>query len=167
PSESGHRMFLIDAPSKKVNEISKSLSRALRDTGLELTPMAQKLAAFNAVQNTYLTTFQILGGLGLLLGSVGLGVVVMRNVLERRGELALLLAVGFRARMLQWLVLSEHGALLWLGLGTGVIAAAVAVLPALLSPGAEIPYLSLALTLAAVLVNGMIWTWLAARFALR
>ena len=33
------------------------------------------------------------GGLGLLLGSVGLGVVVLRNVLERRGELALLLAV--------------------------------------------------------------------------
>src|SRR6185503_3210752 len=47
-------------------------------------------------------------------------------------------AVGFRARMLRWLVLSEHGALLWLGLGVGVIAAALAVLPALLSPGAAI-----------------------------
>jgi len=39
------------------------------------------------VQNTYLGTFQILGGLGLLLGSAGLGIVVLRNVLERRGEL--------------------------------------------------------------------------------
>ena len=167
PGEAGCRMFLIDAPTNKVAEISAALSRALQDVGLELQPAAQKLAAFNAVQNTYLSTFQILGGLGLLLGSAGLGVVVLRNVLERRGELALLLAVGFRARSLRWLVLGEHGALLGLGLGAGVIAAVVAVLPAVFSPGAEIPYLSLALTLAAVLINGMIWTWLAARFALR
>ena len=45
--------------------------------------------------------FQLLGGLGLLLGSVGLGVVVLRNVLERRGELAILRAVGFRRRSLR------------------------------------------------------------------
>ncbi|MBI3850969.1 MAG: FtsX-like permease family protein [Verrucomicrobia bacterium] len=167
PNESGYRTFLIDAPTNKVTEISATLSRALEDVGLELQPAAQKLAAFNAVQNTYLNTFQILGGLGLLLGSAGLGIVVLRNVLERRGELALLLAVGFRGRLLRWLVLSEHAALLWLGLGVGVVAAVVAVLPALLSPASGIPYLSLALTLAAVLVNGMIWTWLATRFALR
>jgi ABC-type antimicrobial peptide transport system permease subunit len=167
PSESGYRMFLIDAPSKNVNVISETLSRALRDTGLELTPTTQRLAAFNAVQNTYLSTFQILGGLGLLLGSVGLGVVVMRNVLERRGELALLLAVGFRRRALKWLVVSEHGVLLVIGLAVGIVAAGVAVLPALLSPGAGVPYVSLALTLAAVLISGAVWTWLATALALR
>ena len=167
PSESGYRMFLIDAPSKDANEVSRTLSRALRDTGLELTPTTQRLAAFNAVQNTYLSTFQILGGLGLLLGSVGLGVVVMRNVLERRNELALLLAVGFRRRALQWLVMSEHSALLLAGLAVGTIAALVAVLPALLSPGTDVPYVSLALTLAAVLISGAIWTWAATALALR
>jgi len=167
PSESGYRMFLIDAPSKNVNEISKALSRALRDTGLELTTTTQRLAAFNAVQNTYLSTFQVLGGLGLLLGSVGLGIVVMRNVLERRSELALLLAVGFRRRALKWLVVTEHGALLLIGLAVGIVAAGVAVLPALLSPGADVPYFSLALTLAAVLISGAVWTWLATELALR
>jgi ABC-type antimicrobial peptide transport system permease subunit len=125
------------------------------------------LNSFNAVQNTYLGTFQILGGLGLLLGSAGLGVVVLRNVLERRGELGLLVAVGFRKRALQWLVLAEHGALLGLGLGLGVAAAAVAVLPALLSPARQLPYGSLAVTLGAVLLNGAVWTWLATRVALR
>jgi len=167
PSESGHRMFLIDAPSKNVHELSKTLSRAMRDTGLELTPTTQRLAAFNAVQNTYLSTFQVLGGLGLLLGSIGLGVVVLRNVLERRGELALLLAVGFRARALKWLVISEHGALLLIGLAIGIVAAGVAVLPALLSPGAGVPYVSLAVTLAGVLISGAVWTWFATALALR
>ena len=167
PDESGYRMFLIDAPSNSVATVSTTLTRALQDAGLELTPAAERLNAFNAVQNTYLSTFQVLGGLGLLLGSAGLGVVVLRNVQERRGELALLLAVGFRRRALQWLVLSEHGALLGLGLGVGVLAAAVGVLPALLSPGSQIPYASLAVTLLAVLLNGLLWTWVATRFALR
>jgi len=167
PSEDGYRMFLIDAPSKDVPEVSATLTRALRDAGLELTPTARRLEMFNAVQNTYLGTFQILGGLGLLLGSVGLGVVVLRNVLERRSELAVLMAVGFRARALKWLVMSEHGALLVFGLGIGVLAALVAVLPAVLSPGSEVPYLSLALTLLGVLLSGALWTWLATLAALR
>jgi putative ABC transport system permease protein len=167
PGESGYRMFLMDAPSNAVTSVSATLSRALQDMGLELTPAPERLNAFNAVQNTYLSTFQVLGGLGLLLGSAGLGVVVLRNVQERRGELALLLAVGFRQRALHWLVLSEHGALLGLGLAIGVIAAVVGIMPALLSPGSQIPYVSLAVTLAAVLLNGFIWAWAATRFALR
>jgi ABC-type antimicrobial peptide transport system permease subunit len=167
PGESGYRMFLLDVPSNSVSQVSASLSRALQDVGLELTPAVERLNAFNAVQNTYLGTFQILGGLGLLLGSAGLGVVVLRNVLERRGELGLLVAVGFRRRALQRLVLSEHGALLGLGLSIGIIAASVAVLPAILSPGTQLPYVSLGVTLAAVLVNGVLWTQLASWYALR
>lgn len=165
--EQGYRMFLIDAPSNQVKKVSDTLSRALRDAGIELTPTARRLAAFNAVQNTYLNTFQVLGGLGLLLGSVGLGVVVLRNVMERRGELALLLAVGFRPRSLRWLVIGEHGALLLAGLGIGVISALVAVSPTLLNASASLPSRSLALTLAAVFFSGIIWTWLAALLALR
>jgi putative ABC transport system permease protein len=167
PSESGYRMFLIDTPTNAISEVSTTLSRAMQDAGMELTPAAQRLNAFNAVQNTYLGTFQILGGLGLLLGSAGLGIVVLRNVLERRGELAVLLAVGFRQRALHRLVLWEHGALLGIGLGLGLATAAVAVLPAILAPGRTLPLASLTITLAAVLLNGAIWTWVATRYALR
>ena len=58
----------------------------------------EQLAQFLAVQNTYLSTFQSLGALGLLLGTIGLAVVQLRSVLERRGELALMRAGGFRSR---------------------------------------------------------------------
>jgi putative ABC transport system permease protein len=167
PGETGYRFFLVDAPAPAAADVSAALTRGLRDVGLELTPTATRLAAFNAVQNTYLSTFQVLGGLGLLLGSIGLGVVVLRNVLERRGELALLLAVGFRPRAVKWMVVSEHGALLALGLLSGILAALVAVLPGLLAPGSERHYLSLIATLAAVFVSGALWTWVAAGLALR
>jgi len=105
PGESGYRMFLLDAPSNSVAKVSATLSRALEDAGLELTPAARRLNEFNAVQNTYLGTFQVLGGLGLLLGSAGLGVVVLRNVLER----LVLLAEGasVSAREVEHVIRSE------------------------------------------------------------
>ena len=167
PGESGYREFLVDAPGNLAPNLVSTLSRALQDVGMELTPAVQRLSAFNAVQNTYLSTFQVLGGLGLLLGSAGLGAVVLRNVLERRGELGLLLAVGFRKRQLHWLILSEHAALLGLGVSLGVAAAAIAVLPSILSPTTQLPYRSLAVTLAGICLNGVFWTWLATRSALR
>jgi putative ABC transport system permease protein len=167
PGEAGYRMFLADAPTDRAAAVSGELTRALRDRGLELTPAAEKLNAFDAVQNTYLDTFQVLGALGLLLGSVGLGVVVLRNVLERRGELALLAAVGYSPRVLRRLVVGEHAVLQALGLFLGLLAGLLAVLPSLLSPSTRVSYLPLAATLGLVFVSGLFWTWAAARLALR
>ena len=167
PSESGHKYFLIDAPTNRVADLSAKLSRALQDSGLELTPAPVRLAQFNAVQNTYLGTFQVLGGLGLLLGSAGLGIVVLRNVLERRGELAVLLAVGWRQAAVRNLVLLEHAALLGVGLLVGLVAAAIAVVPGLLAAGTQLPFATLSATLLLVVANGLLFTWLATRYALR
>ncbi len=154
PGEAGYRFFLVDAPSNRMESVSAALARGLQDTGLELRPAARRLAEFNAVQNTYLSTFQALGGLGLLLGSAGLGVVVLRNTLERRSELALLLAVGFRGRQVRRLILLEHAGLLLAGIAVGAGAAGVAVLPALRA-AAEIPWTSLGATLGAILAAGL------------
>jgi putative ABC transport system permease protein len=167
PGEAGYRMFLVDAPPAEAAAVSAALTRGLRGRGLELTSAADRLNAFNAVQNTFLDTFQVLGGLGLLLGSAGLGVVVLRNVLERRGELALLAAVGFTPRALRRLVIAEHAVLQALGLSLGIVAAVLALLPVLLSPSAQISCLPLAATLGLVFLSGLFWTWAAARLALR
>ena len=102
----------------------------------------------------------------MVLGSVGLGLVVLRNVLDRRGELAMLWAVGFDKAMLRKMIFHEHSGLMLFGLVCGVVAALVAVGPALSAPGADIGYLSLILTVAGIGISGMIWIWLAAAFAL-
>jgi hypothetical protein len=167
PDQSGYRMFLIDAPSNRVSQVGQILSRAMQDTGLELVPAARRLAEFNAVQNTYLSTFQVLGGLALMLGAAGLGVVVLRNVFERRGELALLQAIGVRRARLRRLVLAEHGGLLMLGLCIGVGSGLVAIVPQLLAPGSEIPLRSLTFTLGGILASGLLFTWLATTWAVR
>jgi putative ABC transport system permease protein len=167
PHEAGYRMFLIDAPSNSAEKVAETLTKSLQDVGLSVVSARERLAAFNAVQNTYLGTFQMLGGLGLILGSFGLGIILLRNVFERRSELALLLAVGFRKPSVKWLVLSEHAALLVAGLLIGIVAAAIAVLPSIIRPGAELPIAQLAITLGLVFLCGLFWTIVAAARALR
>jgi putative ABC transport system permease protein len=167
PSSGGHRVLLVDAPPEDSAAVANELSRAMRDRGLEVVPAWRRLADFQEVENTYIAIFQALGGLGLLLGSFGLGIVVLRNVLERRSELALLQAVGFRRSELQRLVLSEHWLLIALGLTTGAVAALLAVLPALLSPGTQPPWAIILPVLALLAAGGGLWTWLATLVALR
>ncbi len=167
PSVDGYRVFLIDAPADRADSVAQRLSSGLRDYGLMLTPTQERLAAFSAVENTYLSIFMALGGLGLVLGSIGLGLVVLRNLLERRGELAMLRAVGFNRSRLQRMVFYEHWGLMLAGLACGAISALVAVVPALQSPAGQVPYVPLLGMVTAIAMSGAVWVWLAGMLALR
>jgi hypothetical protein len=167
PDVSGQRFFLIDAPADTLAAASGALEATLGDYGLDAQPSADRLAGFLAVQNTYLQTFQSLGALGLLLGTLGLATVQLRSVFERRGELALLQATGFRRSRLAAMVLLENALLLVFGLGAGVLAALVAVAPHLLAGGAAVPWLWLLGTLGLVLAAGLAAGGLAVRATLR
>jgi hypothetical protein len=167
PSVDGYQVFLIDAPADRTDAVAQELSSGLRDYGLMVTPTKERLAVFGAVENTYLSIFAVLGSLGLVLGSIGLGLVVLRNMLERRGELAMLRAVGFDKRRLIRMVFYEHWPLCLMGLGWGVIAAVVAVIPALQSRGGQVPLVGLLVTIGAIGLSGAVWVWLAGTLALR
>ncbi len=166
PQTSGYRFFLTEAPAEQTDRVRRALENTLGDYGLVAEAAGQRLAGFLVVQNTYLSTFQHLGGLGLLLGTFGLAVVQLRNVFERRGELALLRATGFRRRRLAEMVMLENGLLLCAGLGCGVLAALVALLPHLAFGRASIPWVALAGTLVAVLAAGLLAGLAAVRLTL-
>ncbi len=132
PRQEGYAFFLIDPPAGQTEAARAAVEKALAGHGVAVTPAVARLEAVLAVENTYLATFQALGGLGLLLGALGLAVVLLRSVWERRGELALFRALGYRRAALGWLVLAENGYLLILGALLGVAAAFWSVLPQLL-----------------------------------
>ena len=96
PSQSGYQFFLIKTPADLRAETAQILEKTLVDYGFDLTSASDRLASYRAVENTYISTFQSLGGLGVLLGTFGLALVLFRNIIERRGELATLRAFGFR-----------------------------------------------------------------------
>ncbi|MBX9581997.1 MAG: ABC transporter permease, partial [Gemmataceae bacterium] len=139
PKADGYRAFLVRTPPGTEDDIARVLRVGLRENGLEVTPTREKVAAYQAVIGAYLSTFQLLGGFGLLLGVLGLAVVVLRGVWERVGELALLRAVGYRPRAVQFLVLAENAFVLLVGLTAGVVAAGLSVAPHV-AGGAAVPW---------------------------
>ncbi|HJZ91053.1 MAG TPA: ABC transporter permease [Gemmataceae bacterium] len=156
PRTEGFSYFLIDVSADTdIGTVQRVYEDNLAAYGVEVTKTSDRVASYLAVQNTYLSTFQLLGGFGLLLGVLGLAVVLLRNVWERRSELALLRAMGYRAISLNRLVFVENAVLLVLGLGAGVLAALVAVAPHL-AGGGHVPWLQLLLMLGAVLVVGLV-----------
>jgi ABC-type antimicrobial peptide transport system permease subunit len=147
---------LLDLPAGADSQaIEQAYEENLGAYGIEVTPTADRVASYLAVQNTYLSTFQLLGGFGLLLGVLGLAVVLLRNVWERRSELALLQAMGYATGTLNRLVFIENALVLLLGLGAGVLAALAAVAPHMIG-GGSIPWMRLVLMLAGVLVVGLV-----------
>jgi hypothetical protein len=165
PRQAGFRYFLIEANPKIAREAAQLLETSLKDDGFDVEPVAERLANFLSVQNTYLSTFQTLGGLGLLLGTLGLATVMLRNVLERAGEFALLRAVGFRSSQIGQLVAWENACLLLWGLLSGALSALLAMAPHLSSSAADVPWSSLLGLLGGVFLTGMLAAVLAVRAA--
>ena len=167
PEQTGFRYFLIEVPLEHAEAAAALLETELSAYGFDAEPVGDRLARFLSVQNTYLSTFQTLGGLGLLLGTFGLATVMLRNVLERQTELALLRAVGYRASQVASLVLWENAFVLLWGLAAGGISALIAVAPNLTSRGGDVPLGSLSVLLALVFATGMLAATLAVRAAIR
>jgi len=167
PSEAGFRTFLIEADRDNTAAVETALGRGLSDFGMELTRTVERINDLNAVKNTYLSMFQVLGGLGLVLGSVGLALVVLLNVFERRGELGMLRAVGFTTGTLKRMVLYEHLLLVVAGLVVGVVSALVSIAPAIASPGAELPYAMLIVIIACIAINAVVWICLAGAMTMK
>ena len=167
PGQQGYPYLLVESPPEVIPNVVDSIELALEDFGAVATPTAARLAQFHSVENTYLSTFQALGGLGLLLGTVGLGAILMRNVLERRRELALLRALGFRQPHFFAMIIAENTLLLVSGLITGTICALIAIAPALADRGGRLPGGLLLVLLSGVLAAGLVTSLVATITALR
>lgn len=165
PSEQGYRYFLIDAPN--ATEAATVLEDRLSDFGFDAQSTEERLASFHRVENTYLSTFQLLGGLGLALGTLGMAAVLLRNVLERRRELALMRAVGYNSSHFAVMVITENVLMLCLGLAVGFVCALLSIAPVLFERGGRGPNISLGLLLLAILISGAAASLVATIAALR
>lgn len=155
PDISGYQYFLIAVDDSRSNEVAGIFENRLGDIGMDITDANRTLATMLAVQNTYLRTFQSLGALGLLLGTIGLAVAQMRSVLERRQELAVMRAIGFSRQSLTSVVMGETATLLLFGIGCGAICAVLAVLPHALINGLKPPILEPFILLIGITLFGL------------
>lgn len=150
PSAGGYSLFLVSDQDAK-----ETLQQATADLGGKVTATQDRLAAFHEVENTYIAIFHVLGGLGIILGSIGVGIVTARNLIERRSEFALLKTLGLARIQRSQIVMQEaHTLILW-GLGIGLLSSMLAVLPLV---GEKISLLDLGCMLGLLLIMGLVAT---------
>jgi ABC-type lipoprotein release transport system permease subunit len=170
PAITGYRSFLVQVPASlraKSDEIKAALEDGWEEPGLSLVRSDSVLSQLLAVQNTYLSAFQLLGALGLLLGTIGLGVAQLRGAMERSSELAAMRAIGFTKGRLTWLLSLENGWQLMRGMLIGTMAAALATIPALMSGQPFGGIVNPLLMLLLIVVLGALTSWLSAWLAMR
>ncbi len=171
PDVGGYREFFVKPPEgaskDHVAQIRTALESGWSDEGLSCASADGILSRLLAVQNTYLSAFQLLGGLGLLLGTLGLGVSQLRSALERRSELAAMRAMGFPKGRLVWALFLENGWQLLRGLGIGMVCALAASAPVLLRGNSVVSLGGPLTMLIWVILLGLVFCVLAAVLAMR
>jgi len=157
PSSSGASVYLVDVEAGASVDPRNDLTRAFRDNGWYMTESAARLAEFESVQNTYLSIFTLLGILALILGTVGLGIVLIRNIIERASEIGLFQAVGFGTGHIFRIFFLEYFFLISVGILAGFLAAILATLPGLLSLDGMQAFTNIGKLLLLLIGNSVCW----------
>lgn len=162
PDSGGYRLFLGETTG--MIESDRTLyQQAFTDLGASITTTGERLAAFHSVENTYIAIFHVLGGLGVVLGAAGLGLLTARNLAERRDEFSLLRTLGIPDEIRRTIILRESVRLILWGLGIGLFAAVVSILPNLPDGGRALTFGWIAALVLLIGTNALFWAWLGYR----
>ena len=136
--------------------LATALQPSLGRNGVLVTSTRERLCLLGAVEATYLDMFLVLGGLGVILGAAGVGLVVLRNLAARRGELAVLRVLGVPLQRVMLYLLAEYAYLLLAGMLAGILPALVSVQPAMRSLGQEMPVVAMSVIIVAMAISGLL-----------
>jgi putative ABC transport system permease protein len=168
----GHRVrptayYYTLAPGVDARAVAPKLEAAFVANGLEADAIEEIVDDFIGVQLTFNRLIQGFMGLGLIVGIAALGVISARAVVERRQQIGILRALGFRRRMIQLSFLIESSFIavtaIFVGTGLGLIISNNVVNDVASQGGWEglalaVPWLNLAIIFAAVYAAALLAT---------
>ncbi len=162
PYNPGYSIFLVDAVADAdLHNLRNRIESAGADAGASVGLTRDILKSFHEIENTYIAIFNVLGTLGVILGSLGLAIVVARSIQERLGEFSVMWSIGIPRKLLARLVFSEYSRLVVWGLVVGVSASMLSILPNL----PTLPALPTALLVASLLLGIVFLNLICGRFA--
>lgn len=106
--------------------VAKAFEKHYLELGLQTSDLAGIINSFISLFNNMLYLMEGFLGIGLLVGIAGIGIISYRNVIERRQQIGMLRAIGFKRRMITKSFLIETsfitilGILIGIALGIGV-----------------------------------------------
>ena len=162
------------SPGVDTKETSRTLESSFLEHGAEaftLKEVIDEQVAVNSAFNNLLTGFM---GMGLIVGVAALGVISLRAVVERRQQVGVLRAIGYRREMIQLSFLVEASFVSLLGVAIGVALGTILSFNLVDAfreqiPGLEfsMPWLQIGIIISIAYLFAMITTYLPARQAAR
>jgi len=171
-----YRFKVVDGQDQK--GVSRRLEAAFIQHGMNTEVMEDELAEQAAAGKAFSYIFIGFMSLGLLVGVAALGVVSTRAVVERRQQIGVLRAIGYRRRMVQLSFLLESSFISVLGMAIGMVLGIILSYNAVNDIKSEaageldalrltIPWLQIALILGGTYVFSLVTTFLPSRQASR
>ena len=154
--------------------VSKKLEAAFLEHGMQTEVLAEVLKDIVSTFTSFYNMLTGYMGLGIVVGIAALGVVSMRAVVERRQQIGVLRAIGYRRGMIQLSFLLESSFVALLGVALGVALGTIISINLVDDIEDEleglrfsVPWLQIIVIIAATYVFSMLATYLPARQASR
>jgi putative ABC transport system permease protein len=147
--------------------VAPKLEAAFVANGLEANAISEELEDYVAVNWTFNRLIQGFMGLGLIVGIAALGVVSARAVVERRQQIGILRALGFRRRMIQMTFLLESSFIALTAIVVGTLLALVVAVNVINDSSSQaswseiaiiVPWVNLAIIFGAVYLAALLAT---------
>lgn len=106
---------------ENVDETAKEIERTFLKNGMQAFAIRTMVLDSIKAMNQFFNLFNAFMGLGLIIGIAGLGIITIRSVHERRQEIGMMRAIGFKKRMVLSSFLIETSFISLLGIIIGTL----------------------------------------------
>jgi putative ABC transport system permease protein len=163
---------MIVAEDVDPSRTASTLQTLFLDNSMLAVDTEEELSTFEAQNQQFTLLFQGFMGLGLVVGVAALGVLALRAVNERRMQIAIMRAIGYRAQMIRVQFIMESIFITVIGTGLGMALGALISWSFLDDIGDanqgltfDIPWLSISVVVAITIIAALITTYVPARQA--
>lgn len=116
---------LDNHPSPDAENVAKQIEAALLTSGVQADSIQKEIDASVEFQTGFFQLLQGFMGLGLFVGIAALGVISFRSVVERRQQIGMLRAIGYRRNMVALSFMLESMVVAALGVISGTVLALI------------------------------------------
>ncbi len=102
------------------SDVAKTIESTLLHSGFQATSIRDELKEAQRQENGFLYIIEGFMGLGLVVGMAAVGVIAFRSVVERRQQIGVLRALGYRREMVSLSFMVETAFVVGMGILTGV-----------------------------------------------
>jgi putative ABC transport system permease protein len=114
--------FLINVNENvNVEDTAKKLESSFLKNGMYVIAVESMVMEVIKTMNQFFYLFDAFMGLGLIIGIAGLGIITIRSVHERRQEIGMMRAIGFKRRMILQTFVIETSMVALIGIIIGTI----------------------------------------------